>query len=105
MSAVLSVALMHAGEKRKREWGGKEEKTTYDGDARFFVALGVDGPLPVGTDRIVEGEARGEDDSDGLVRGVFEPVELAVVDEHGCEDVECVWVGARGFEERLPMVG
>ena len=68
------------------------ERKTYAGDAGLFVALGIDGPLPVGADRIVEGETGGEDDGDGLVRGVVEPVELAVVDEHGGEDVECVWV-------------
>ena len=84
-------------------WGGgerEEGKTTYAGDARLFVALGVDGPLPVGTDGVVEGEAGGEDDGDGLVRGVFEPVELAVVDEHGDRDEQCLgewWDGKAGW--------
>ena len=85
--------------RRRRDGTGKEGNTTHAGDTRLFVALGVDGPLPVGTDGIVEGEAGGEDDGDGLVRGVFEPVELAVVDEHRDRDERCLgewWDGNAG---------
>ena len=76
---------------------------TYAGDAGLLVALGVDSPLPISTDGIVEGKTGGEDDGDGLVRGVVEPVELAVVDEHGGEDEKCVYAGG-GWSKKLSGV-
>ena len=63
--------------------------STYAGHVSFLVSCAVDSPLPVGTDGVVEGEGVGEDDGDGLVRGILKPVELAVVDEHGGECEEC----------------
>ena len=78
--------------------------STYTGHVSFLVSCAVDSPLPVGTDGVVEGEGVGEDDGDGLVRGILKPVELAVVDEHGGgEDEECVWVGV-GWSEKLSGV-
>ena len=54
----------------------------YGGDASLLVGDGVGRPLPESTDGVIEGEAGGEDDGDRFVRGVVEPVELAIVDEH-----------------------
>ena len=86
------------------------EGGTYAGHGSLLVDQGIGRPLPVGTDGVVECEAGGEDDGDGLVRGVVEPGEFAVVDEHGGEGGECVCVG-RGWMisevvggERLPFL-
>ena len=46
------------------------------------VAFGVDAPLPVSANGIVECEAGREDEGDRFVQSIVGPVELAVEDEH-----------------------
>ena len=69
---------------------GRLRDNTYvrDGNAFSTPGDGVLRPLEEDTDRIVDGEAGGEDEGDGLIHDAIPPVELAVVDEHDGRDEE-----------------